>query len=379
MSDLFDSIVDSSTYAGPSGGSPGPNPIQSTPLYPVHLVPQMDYGVLDEDLSENDSWNRNMVTASNAHRRSRRPADKKVFEAKIYYDWLKENYPNAYKQANETYGGGDGKVSDRFEADQMMKGHSEFYGAGIFGKGGFAEENIYEFMPENRSRLLSEAAIPLETDGVFKRREEYQTEDTSNFSEFPYSPGPVIENKDRTLIPIDHEEYTKEYNKNKGMMHANWVRGILESTGRLPGREYFQALEQLAPNMTAEDYPKWMQDVNFHLENSGYVIPTRQTAMVSPGKEFNQATWTFRDKPKQMETWFGYPPEYLAEGQKPIPQRGAWPHAQAQIIMPGFENTNPLLERILSDPLDNIRPSHPPVKDMSYILNPVFSWEKQNE
>ena len=145
MSDLFNSIVDSSTYVGPSGGSPGPNPIQSTPLYPVHLVPQMDYGVLDENLmllsrniSENDSWNRLRRGLWDAEQEN---TDKG--RAKRYYDWLKANYPNAYKQANETYGGVDEKISDKFEAAQMMKGHSEFYGSDIFSKGGFAEENIY--------------------------------------------------------------------------------------------------------------------------------------------------------------------------------------------------------------------------------------------
>ena len=336
MSDLFNSIVDSSTYVGPSGGSPGS---------------QMDYGVLDENLSENDSWNRLRRGLWNAEQEN---TDKG--RAKRYYDWLKENYPNAYKQANETYGGGDGKISDRFEADQMMKGHSEFYGSDIFSKGGFAEENIYEFMPENLSRI-----------------------DNDKESEFSYSPEVIISNPDLSLLPIDHEEYTKEYNENKAMKHADWVRERLEATGQLLGSDYWNALEQLAPNMTAEGYPEWMQDVNSQLESYGFAIPSKQTAMINQGKYADWETGTYRDRPKRREIWFGHA-DNLPEGQKTIPTKGSWPQNYEYINLPEFKNTElRQLERTLdrADRFDNIQPWHPPLRDIEHIRNPVFFGEKQ--
>ena len=354
MSDLFDSIVDSSTYVGPSGGSPGP---------------QMDYGVLDEDMRERDSWNRLRRGLWDAQQ-----DNTDAGRAKKYYDWLKANYPNAYKQANETYGGGDGKISDKFEADQMMKGHSEFYGSDIFSKGGFAEENIYESMPENLSRLQNTRENP---DGTFTRREEFQTDDINNFSEFAYSPGAIIRNPDLSLRPIDHEEYTKEYNETAPMRHADWTRERLEATGQLLGSDYMLALEQLAPNMTAEGYPEWMQDVNSQLESYGFTIPSQQTHTFTPKPWFNPLKGTFHKQPERTEEEFGYD---FSEGQKIIPGKGKWPENYEYINLPEFKNTElRQLERTLdrADRFDNIKPRYPPLRDIEHIRNPVFFGEKQ--
>ena len=163
------------------------------------------------------------------------------------------------------------------------------------------------------------------------------------------------------------------------MRHADWVRERLETTGQLLGSDYWNALEQLAPNMTAEGYPEWMQDVNSQLESYGFAIPSKQTAMLSQGKYADWETGTYRDRPKRREIWFGHATDF-PEGQKTIPSKGRWPQNYEYINLPEFKNTElRQLERTLdrADRFDNIKPRHPPLRDIEHIRNPVFFGEKQ--